>query len=57
MRKFTISTVTSPTFVAPNCLRKDLIRSCSTGIFSAITFLKSVDSADNERRAIAVDNF
>lgn len=49
----TMSTVTSPTLVAPCCLRKLLTRSCSFGILSARTFLRSVEVSDNGLRNTA----
>lgn len=47
--KLTMSTVTSPTLVAPCALRKFLTRSCSFGILSAKIALKSVLSLETLR--------
>lgn len=54
VRLLTISTLTSPTFVAPCALRKFLTRSCSFGILSARIPLKSVLSAEMFRTHVAI---
>lgn len=46
----TMSTVTSPTLVAPCVFRKLLTRSCSLGIFAAKMALRSVDASLNCRK-------
>lgn len=49
----TMSTVTSPTFTFPHSLRNCLTRSCSLGIFSASTALRSVLALRLENGAMA----
>lgn len=52
--KLTMSTVTSPTFVAPWALRKFLMRSCSFGILSAMMPFRSVLSAEMLRTHVTI---